>query len=210
MPRFNSHVNVHCHLCHLNVKSRFDSIKLCSVHEGLLRDCMDDILEMCTGNFSMMVDSILTMGYTENQCSKTDLCVLIHKINNRWNVGAKAQKVYNATQSLKQYCRLKYAESDCRLPPPPKNSKTKAEFVQWANDNGISLADFEAVYPDCEKVDKKRKKDKSMGRQGHEDRVTEIPFPTHIPLILPHSQDKDVVDTQKTNRDRCSIENLIN
>ena len=68
-----------------------------------------------------------------------------------WNVGAKAKKVYNATQSLKQYCRLKYSENP-GLSPPPRNSCCKADFVRWAEDNGVSLENFNKT-----KVRKKRR-----------------------------------------------------
>jgi hypothetical protein len=43
---------------------------------------------------------------------------------------------------LKRYCRQKYKENPWLLTKPPKNSCSKQEFIEWAQQNGIELSQF--------------------------------------------------------------------
>eukprot|EP01129_Flabellula_baltica_P006593 TRINITY_DN2481_c0_g1_i1.p1 TRINITY_DN2481_c0_g1~~TRINITY_DN2481_c0_g1_i1.p1 ORF type:complete len:185 (+),score=32.64 TRINITY_DN2481_c0_g1_i1:172-726(+) len=109
---------------------------------------VDQLLSLCDGDFNGLIDVITGACYRNEYCTKSDFCILIHKINKRWNIAAQTKKGYNATQCLKQYCRMKYSENKNTMTSPPKNASCKAEFVKWASLNNVSLADFDTPRQD--------------------------------------------------------------
>jgi hypothetical protein len=50
---------------------------------------------------------------------------------------------FNATQSLKHFCRQAYKNDYSQtIKKPPPNKASKEAFVQWAKDNSVDVSDF--------------------------------------------------------------------
>eukprot|EP01129_Flabellula_baltica_P002117 TRINITY_DN11968_c0_g1_i1.p1 TRINITY_DN11968_c0_g1~~TRINITY_DN11968_c0_g1_i1.p1 ORF type:complete len:287 (+),score=61.13 TRINITY_DN11968_c0_g1_i1:63-923(+) len=122
---------------------------VCDMHKNLMTEKMLKMSELCGGSFPDMIEALLTMGYDDNRCTKSDFCLLIHKINKLWSCSessasqSNVKKSYNVTQAFKKFCRKKYSENKQWMRPPPKNAATKREFVRWAEDHGVSMKEFE-------------------------------------------------------------------
>eukprot|EP01129_Flabellula_baltica_P017766 TRINITY_DN997_c0_g2_i1.p1 TRINITY_DN997_c0_g2~~TRINITY_DN997_c0_g2_i1.p1 ORF type:complete len:305 (-),score=75.48 TRINITY_DN997_c0_g2_i1:55-933(-) len=130
-----------CSKCRICKTSKGE--ELCEEHQGVVNEKLNSLMELCGGEFGSLIEIMLSVGVRENYMETSDLCVLIKKINQQWKIGSKSAATFNTTQALKQYCRQKYQENqDALTRKPPRNSASKAEFVSWAEENGIDLSSF--------------------------------------------------------------------
>eukprot|EP01129_Flabellula_baltica_P005526 TRINITY_DN2010_c0_g3_i1.p1 TRINITY_DN2010_c0_g3~~TRINITY_DN2010_c0_g3_i1.p1 ORF type:complete len:262 (-),score=26.71 TRINITY_DN2010_c0_g3_i1:22-807(-) len=212
---------------------------LCAHHENFVTERLNGMMEMCGGEFQFLIEILLSIGVNEKYIDTSDLGVLIQKINRNWK-STKTSTTLNTTQELKRYCRQKYYENPEKFTrKPPKNSACKADFVSWAGENTVDLSNFRTrKYRKREEKSRNKQKTVSptvgtyipMNLPMFDVSSINIPVMSQTPQNLcssPTVRDAPFLDKENSlfdslaaavqkeidacsNRNRCSIANLIN
>mmetsp|Transcript_473 Transcript_473/g.552 ORF Transcript_473/g.552 Transcript_473/m.552 type:complete len:311 (+) Transcript_473:52-984(+) len=115
---------------------------LCKTHQRMFQGQYVSLLDLFKGNFSAMAATILSLGTTKQLNTPLVTGQLTKKLN--WTEdGGKSRTRYNSTQALKAFCRACFKKSPTSFSrKPPKNSASKQDFTDWADQHKVDISDF--------------------------------------------------------------------